>query len=74
MTSEAQFMGGPLDGQIHAFPAKTPPPLIAVPVLDEPIDWEAPPDRWPTRFRQITYQRQVSQLDNGPLWVFVPLA
>lgn len=56
--SVAQFVGGPADGQVRAFPEDEPPATVEV--------LRMPPAG------PFVYVRQVSQLDNGPLWVFVP--
>ena len=65
MTSEASFMGGPADGELRAFPGDEPPLRVVFSTLKR---------TGPQSFEdgKFTYARQVSQMDNGPLWVYVP--
>jgi hypothetical protein len=63
---EITFMGGPMDGKLMIVPGEGQPPPYAHVVV-------------PQRFEQMMdakecfYQRQVSQLDDGPFWVYVPM-
>lgn len=60
MACEAAFMGGPADGIIRAFPDDEPPPKVVLPMQISM-----------TEFTKVCYVRQVSQMDEGPLWVYV---
>lgn len=61
MACEAEFMGGPANGRIQAFPGVEPPARVMLPMLISM-----------TEFTNVVYVRQVSQMDDGPLWVYVP--
>ena len=65
MISEATFMGGPADGEVRAFPGDEPPLRVVFATINRtgPTSWED---------GKFTYVRQVSQLDEGSLWVYVP--
>lgn len=60
---EVQFMGGPADGKFQVVPGDEPPPQLVV--ATSPPAWDQPPG-------EFRYVRQVSQMDDGPLWVYVP--
>jgi hypothetical protein len=64
MACEAAFMGGPANGRTQAFPGDEPPAEYA---FDQFLGFDHDPPS-----EKITYIRQVSQMDQGPLWVFVP--
>jgi hypothetical protein len=68
MTSWAVFMGGPADGQTRTFPGDEPPGQCEVPTLHH--DWRKQDGGTVPRIYH-RYRREVSQLDDGPLWVFV---
>lgn len=63
MTSEAEFVGGPKHGTLMSFPGEEPPPLVILRGIDRGTAHTV---------TQFVYRREVSQLDKGPLWVFVP--
>lgn len=58
---EAEFMGGPADGMLRAFPGDEQPAKVVLPMQISM-----------TEYTEVVYVRQVSQMDEGPLWVFVP--
>lgn len=63
---EVTFMGGPADGLFRMVQGDPPPAELT---------FQTPPDlRLGTPPREFTYVRQVSELDDGPLWVYVPKA
>lgn len=61
MVCEAAFMGGPADGRQQAFPGDEPPARVVFPMQISM-----------TEFTEVAYARQVSQMDDGPFWVYVP--
>jgi hypothetical protein len=61
MACEAEFIGGPADGQLHAFPGDEPPGEVRFSI---PVSW--------SQFHDFVYTRRVSRRDEGPLWVYVP--
>lgn len=63
MTCEAGFMGGPAHGVLWTFPDEEPPTRYMITV--------APAWSRSMEIAHIRYRREVSQLDDGPLWVFV---
>lgn len=82
--SGAEFMGGPLDGQLRDFPGE-PPRFVQVPIVDHNPAWsdsiavdaegnvtQMRPESPYVGFHHFRYRREVSTLDDGALWVFVP--
>lgn len=59
MVCEAEFVGGPADGQVRAFPGDKPP-------------YEVTFSSWADG--DFRYIREVSRRDDGPLWAFIPKA
>lgn len=53
--SIAEFVGGPLDGKLRAFPEDEPP--LTVTLIRVQND-------------DLTYVRRVSERDEGPLWQY----
>lgn len=62
---EVAFMGGPADGLVRVVQGEgdQPPNALTFPVT--PATWDQP-------VGEFTYIRQVSQMDEGPLWIYVP--
>jgi hypothetical protein len=70
VTCEAEFMGSPAHSTLLAFPGEEPPPH-----WDVAVAWGAivrGDHLSPLEIVHFRYRREVSHLDDGPLWVFVP--
>jgi hypothetical protein len=62
---EVAFMGGPADGQLRVIQGGDEPPPELTFHTEPNLRAETPPG-------EVIYVRQVSELDSGPLWVYVP--
>lgn len=67
----ASFMGGPADNSWREFPGDEPPPEVTV-MMSPAIRFMAGLADELVPIGSVRYIRQVSQLDDGPLWVYVP--
>jgi hypothetical protein len=71
---EAEFMGGPLHGEVMVLPGESEPPttvyiqMALLPV--EIITKDAEDNK--VELGTFIYHREVSALDVGPFWVYVP--
>lgn len=75
MNSEVEFMGGPMHGKVLGLPEDPPPPTLVVMTPPPDMSKMNPAALGAVVFepREFAYARQVSSLDTGPLWVYVPL-
>lgn len=64
MACEVTFMGGPANGEIRYVPGDEPPKEFTFQTAPN-LRLETPPG-------EFTYVCQVSTMDDGPLWVYVP--
>lgn len=63
MACEVTFVGGPANGVVRVLPEDEPPQKFLIHV--GPTRFDQPPT-------EFAYVRQVSQMDEGSLWVYVP--
>lgn len=78
MTSEAEFFGGPMHGEIMTFPGDEPPDNVLVSAgasFEELISALKQDDEEDIilALNHFVYRREVSSLDEGPAWVYVPV-